>query len=236
MFDYLSGILLIAVYFLIFAAAALLLRRPLKMHNEVFRKTLHMMLLGSIFPWIYFFEHWITSVLSVISFAFIVYLVMLLCEYLPNFSELLMERKKGEIRKSVLSVFAMIAIMITICWGLFGVRYYAIASVLAWGIGDAAAAVVGKTYGKHYLTGKLIEGRKTVEGCIAMCVASFLSVTIVLLAYCAAPWYIVIPVAMLTAIVCTIVELFTKNGMDTVTCPFAAAAVMIPLIHFGIAG
>jgi len=29
------------------------------------------------------------------------------------------------------------------------------------------------------------------------------------------------------------VELYTKNGMDTLTCPLAAAAVLIPLVHCG---
>jgi hypothetical protein len=43
-------------------------------------------------------------------------------------------------------------------------------------------------------------------------------------------WYEYIPVALNTAIVCTLVELFTKNGMDTITCPLAAACVLIPML------
>jgi len=35
---------------------------------------------------------------------------------------------------------------------------------------------------------------------------------------------------VVTAAVCAVVELYTKAGMDTVTCPLAAAAVMIPLV------
>ena len=36
---------------------------------------------------------------------------------------------------------------------------------------------------------------------------------------------------LLAAAVTTYVELITKGGLDTVTCPAAAMAVILPLIH-----
>jgi hypothetical protein len=38
-------------------------------------------------------------------------------------------------------------------------------------------------------------------------------------------------VSLLTAAVTAAVELYTKNGYDTVTCPIAAAAVLLPLLY-----
>ncbi|NMB95501.1 MAG: phosphatidate cytidylyltransferase, partial [Clostridiaceae bacterium] len=109
--------------------------------------------------------------------------------------------------------------------------YLVIASVLAWGLGDAAAALVGKRFGRHFIVGKLIEGRKSLEGTLAMFAVSFVSVIVVLIAYGAVKWYGYAPIAIITAAVCAVVELYTKNGMDTLTCPLAAAATMIPLVR-----
>jgi phytol kinase len=134
-------------------------------------------------------------------------------------------------KPQVLSVFGMLIVLAVICWGLLGEKYLVIASVLAWGLGDAAAALVGKRFGAHYIEGKRIEGRKTLEGTLAMFVVSFLSVLIVLLIKGAVVWYGYVPTAAITATVSAVVELFSRNGRDTWTCPFAAAAVLIPLIY-----
>jgi phytol kinase len=112
-----------------------------------------------------------------------------------------------------------------------GQRYLVVASVAAWGLGDAAAALVGKRFGRRYIEGKRVEGRKSLEGTIAMFVVSFLSVLAVLLARGSLEWYGYVPVSAATAVVSAVVELYTKGGMDTITCPLAAAAVLIPLTY-----
>ena len=38
-------------------------------------------------------------------------------------------------------------------------------------------------------------------------------------------------IALAVAAVSAAVELYSMHGMDTITCPLAAAAVLIPLIH-----
>jgi len=91
--------------------------------------------------------------------------------------------------------------------------------------------LIGKKYGKHYLEGNLIEGRKSVEGTFAMFTVSFISVLIVLLINANVAWYISLIIAALTTAVSSTVELYTRNGMDTITCPFAAAAVILPLLY-----
>ena len=64
-----------------------------------------------------------------------------------------------------------------------------------------------------------MEGRKSLEGTAAMFVVSFYVVLVVLVANGVLPWYAYAPTAAVTALVCAIVELYTKDGMDTITCP-----------------
>lgn len=146
------------------------------------------------------------------------------------FSEFIAERKRGEIRSSVIVVFFMFAVIISICWGWLGEQWLVLACVFAWGFGDAAAALVGKRFGKRFLQGKFIEGRKSIEGTLAMFVVSFVTVLTILLVYSNISWYASVITALLTAAVCAAVELYTLAGMDTITCPFAAAAIILPLV------
>ncbi len=218
-------------YFAICLAGALFLRRFVTMPREVFRKVLHLILLGSIFVLTYGFKTWWVSTIAVIVFIAIFFPVLAFAERIPGYSKLLIERKRGEIKQSLILAFSMFAILISICWGWLGLKFLVIASVLAWGLGDLAAALVGKEFGQKYIEGKLVEGRKTLEGTLAMFGVSFVTVLVVLLAY-GGPLegleYVLI--ATLTAAGTTIVELYTKNGMDTITCPFTAAAIMTPLV------
>lgn len=230
--EFLRGFGLLLIYFVICASAAIILRSLVQVPREVFRKILHFILLGSVFFWVYGFTTWWLSALAAIVFVLIVYPILALAERIPGYSELLIERKGGEIKRSLVVVFGMFTIVISLCWGLLGERYLVIASVLAWGIGDAAAALVGKRFGKHFLEGRMIEGRKSLEGTLAMFAFSFLAVVTVLFLEGAVIWYAYLPIGVITAGVCALVELFTKNGMDTLTCPIAAAAVLIPQISF----
>lgn len=229
--DFIKGYGILLGYFVVCASGALVLRRLVSVPTEVFRKTLHIILLGSIFVWTYAFKTWWVSAIAAMVFIAMVYPILVFAERIPGYSELLTERKRGEIKSSLVVVFSMFTVLICVCWGWLGERYLVIASVLAWGLGDAAAALIGKRFGKHYIEGKFVEGRKTLEGTLAMFVVSFVSVLIILLVQGSVEWYGYVPIAAVTAAVCAIVELYTKGGMDTLTCPFAAAAIMIPLIR-----
>ena len=231
MHEFISGFGILVSYFALCASFALVIKKILKPPLEVFRKKLHLILLGSIFIFVYAFNTWWISVLSSLVFMLVVFPILVFFERFPTYSALLTERKKGEIKASLIVVFSMFSFMISLCWGLFGKKYLVIASVLAWGLGDAAAALVGTYFGKHHLEGKLIEGKKSIEGSMAMFTVSGLSVLIVLLANNASQWFYALVIATLTATVASVVELYTKNGMDTLTCPLAAATVMLPLVE-----
>ena len=229
--EFFTGFGLLLCYFAVCASSAFILRRFVRVHREVFRKTLHMIVLGSIFVWTYAFQTWWISAVSAVVFTAIVFPILAFAERISGYSELLTERKQGEIKQSLVVVFGMFTGLISICWGLLGEKYLVIASVLAWGLGDAAAALVGKRFGRRFITGRLVEGRKSLEGTLAMFAMAFVAVMVILLANGSVIWYRRIPIALVTAAVCAVVELYTKNGMDTLTCPLAAAFVMIPLIH-----
>lgn len=229
--EFIVGFVGLLVYFIVCATGALILRKMVIVPTEIFRKTLHIILLGSIFVLTYAFNQWILSVIASIVFMIIVYPILMFAENIPGYSQLLTERKKGEIKKSLVVVFSMFAALIFVCWGMLNEKYLVIASVLAWGFGDAAAALIGKRYGRNYIEGKLVEGRKSLEGTLAMFIVSFVAVLIVLYMNEPQQFYSYVPISAITAGVCAVVELYTKGGMDTLTCPFSAALTMILLIR-----
>lgn len=228
--EFIRGLGMIFAYFIVLAALALTMKQLVKMPKEVFRKILHMILLGSVLAWTYGFETWWIALSAILVFLSVVFPVLHFAERTRGYSNLLVERKSGEIKRSLVAVCVMLAVLITVCWGMLGQKYLVLASVAAWGLGDAAAALVGKRFGKRHIEGKLVEGRKSLEGTMAMFVVSFISVLLILLAHGSLKWHGYIPISLLTAAVSAVVELYTKGGMDTLTCPLAAASVLIPLV------
>lgn len=229
--DLAAGFGKVLLYYSLCATGALILRRTARVPAEVFRKTLHLILLGSLFVFMYAFTTWTASVTAAAVFVLAVYPALALGERMPGYAHLLTERKAGEIKRSLVVVFAMYITLVLVGWGWLGERYLVAASVLAWGLGDAAAALVGKRFGAHFIEGRLVEGRKSLEGTLAMFAVSFVSVLAVLLAHAPGGWHGAVPIAAVTAAVSAVVELYTRNGMDTITCPLAAAAVLIPLVQ-----
>ena len=232
MHELLTGLGIILLYFLVAASAALLLRKLVRIPDELFRKGLHCILLGSLLVWVLAFHTWWYAALSALGFAAAVYPLLCLEERIPGFSAFVTERKRGELKTSLLLVFSMFAAVLCVCWGWLGDRLLVLAGVYAWGFGDAAAALVGKRFGRHALTGKHIEGRKSVEGSVAMFTTSFLSVVVILLFRGGLAWYGYFLIPAVTASVAALVELYSLHGTDTVTCPLAATAVLLPLVYW----
>jgi len=228
--EFLSGTADVCIYFLIAASAALVARKLIKIPDEVFRKTLHFILLFSYIPFAFSFEVWWHSVLLTAVLELLIYPALALAERLPMFSSFVTERRHGEFKQSMLLAFTMLAVCNTVCWGLLGDQYLGLACMYAWGVGDAFAALIGKRFGKHKITWKYADKHKSIEGSAAMFITSAVAVACVLLAHdhLTLPAYILIPIA--GAGVSTLVDMVTDDGRDTVYCPAAAMAVMIPLM------
>jgi dolichol kinase len=148
------------------------------------------------------------------------------------YKRIAVERKDGEIRKSLIIVQLSIAILITVFWGLLGIdwQYVAVVAVIAWGFGDAAAALVGKAFGRRRIQHPRIEGEKTYEGTFAMFVVAGLSIFFTLLVYAGQPWQASLAVASLVAPVGATVELFSNRGIDTLTVPLTVALLVLYLM------
>ena len=146
------------------------------------------------------------------------------------FSSFVNERKKGEFKSSMVLAVGMMAFSTTVCWGLFGDKYLVLASIYAWGVGDALAALIGKKYGKHKIKWKIADGKKSVEGSLAMFICALVSVFTVLIVRGGIAIPMCLLIAVFSALVCTFTELCAKNGLDTVICPTSAIVVIIPLV------
>ena len=221
----------IILYFIIAAGSAIGSRLLIKIPNELFRKILHCILLGSLLMFTFAYEKWWISALAAVIFEVLVYPLLIVLERFKNFSEITTERKKGELKNSLLLVFTMYAVVVSICWGWLGDKHLALAAIYAWGFGDAAAALVGKQFGKHKIKWKYTDGKKSVEGSLAMFMVSFVSVLIILSYRGGMSITRIIITALVTAAVSMLAELCSKNGNDTVICPMSAMVVLIPFVY-----
>jgi dolichol kinase len=229
--EFLLGVLYLLIYYLFCASSALLLRLKTKIEDEVFRKLLHCILLGSMLVWVAVIPTWWQAALFSLFFAIAIYPVLYLAERIKGYSKTLTERTPGELKSSLLVVFFMFAVVIAVCWGWFEDKYLVLASIYAWGVGDAFAALIGKRYGKHKIHGKFLNGKKSWEGTATMFLCAFASVGIILLCRggLAPLGYLVIP--LVVAAVSAAAELYSRNGYDTIICPLFAMAALLPLTY-----
>lgn len=220
-----------ALYVIPAAAIMLTARRFLKIPDELFRKILHFILLGAYFPFLFGFRTWWISAGFAAGLIAIIYPLLALSGRIPAFSAFVNERKKGEFKSSMVLALSTVVLSISICWGLFGDKLLTLACVYAWGVGDAFAALIGKQFGKHKVGLPFADPRKSWEGSAAMFASSVISVLVVLLIRGGMGFGSCLLISVAAATVTTYVELCTKDGLDTITCPAAAMAVILPLIQ-----
>ena len=226
------GIISLVIYFAVLALSALTTKLLFTIPHEVFRKVLHLILLGSIFVFVFCFDSWLIAAVSSELFALAVYPLLAWAEKkFKGYSSLLEQRKGGEIKTSLLIVFTMFTIVITVFWGLLGDRIMVLESVCAWGFGDAAAALIGKRFGRHKLEIKSLGVKKSWEGTLSMFTVSFISVFIILSVRGGFNPAGIIVTSAATAAVSAFTELVTTGGNDTITCPLAAMITLIPLTY-----
>jgi dolichol kinase len=178
--------------------------------------------------WLYALETWTHSALITIASIPFIYPVLFLLSKIPGLTRTFNARKKGEYGISFVVLAVTYTTVIALCWGLCGERLLAVASFLAWGPGDAAAALIGKKIGNHRIgKGKV----KSLEGSAAMLTLSLICVFTVLMIDGGFSIPVTVLVSIITAIVTTIVEFYVLNGFDTFFCP-ASAAVVLTLSYF----
>ena len=228
--ELLKGATVFALYVIPAAVIMITARRFIKIPDELFRKILHFILLGAYLPFLFAFETWWLSAILAALLIAIIYPILTLAGRLPRFSSFVNERKTGEFKSSMVLALSMIGLSISVCWGVFNDKLLVLACVYAWGIGDAFAALVGKRFGKHKIRLLFADPRKSWEGSAAMFLCSMLSVLVILLVRGGLAWPVCLLISIAAATVTTYVELCTKGGLDTITCPTAAMAVILPLV------
>ena len=202
-----------------------------KVPREVFRKALHIVAFMSSIVIVYVSDSWQVASATLFSFAIIVYPILHVLENWRGYGNFFIQRKKGEIKKSLLLLFISDAVLVAIFWGICGLQYIVVVGILMWGVGDACAALVGKKIGNHHINLPLADHRKTWEGSIAMVIASIIVGLAMMLLISDVPWYMSLLVVSITSICGAYMELITHNGDDTITVP-AINCIVLLLLHF----
>ena len=233
--DLVGATILMIYYLVICVSLPSLLKHWLKMPAELARKMQHIAYSFSIFILLNLFSTWYMAVGAAFLLVLLGYPALMLIERSTFYKKYFTDRnaRGGELRKQLIYVQLSFAILIILYWGVLGTKWHYIVAVavMAWGFGDAAAALVGKTFGRHRVIHKYIEKAKTYEGTGAMILVAGLALFFTLLCYAGKPWYVSIVVAGIVAPVCGVVELFSRRGTDTLTVPVSTAALLMPLIH-----
>lgn len=230
MTGFLNGTAITLLYIAIAALTIFPARKLLTISDELFRKILHFILLGAYIPLVFAFEKWWMAAIFALSLMVLLFPALMFAEKIPMFSRFVNERKEGEFKSSMVLAIGMMVLSVSVCWGLFNDKYLVLASIYAWGVGDAFAALIGKRFGKHKIKLKFADSHKSIEGSLSMFICAFISVLTVLCIRGGVSIALSVTVAFLAAIACTMTELYSKNGLDTVICPTSAMLVIIPLI------
>ena len=224
------------LHFLVLAGASAIANRRLHLSDELFRKLLHLTVVFSIIPLVLPSSSWVVSVAVCAVFI----LEAWLGTHAGNFRKsdvAVAERSQGEQQRSMVYIFLTYIFVIAVCWGIFGQQWMAVLSVVAWGVGDAFAALVGKPFGRHKIHSPHLAGTKSWEGTLAFLVTSFAAVFLIYHGHTMLPnaWICAL-VSFWVALFGCVSELYSRDGMDTIICPISSmtALVILALVAGGI--
>ena len=205
------------------------LRFLTKVPSFVFRKLLHIVAFSCICLMIVLASDWKSAAITSLVAALILYPILSILEKESWYAGLFVQKKPGEIKMSLLLFFLMFVAVIAVVWGVFGKPFLAAAAILMWGIGDAAAALVGVPFGKHKVKSRFTDGKKSWEGSIAMFSVSFTAGLLMLLFVAGTGFVPALIFALTGAFFGTLTELISPSEFDTVTVPAVISAVLLIL-------
>ncbi|MFZ4666611.1 MAG: diacylglycerol/polyprenol kinase family protein [Prochlorotrichaceae cyanobacterium] len=125
-------------------------------------------------------------------------------------------------RRSWGTFFYAVSIGLLVAWFWpLHLPQFAVVGVLVMTWGDGLAAIVGQRWGKHPY--QLWGMNKSLEGSLTMTIVSGIVSAIVLMTL-PLPGMVIFGIAIAVAITSTILEAFSKLGLDNLTVPLGAAA------------
>lgn len=226
--------LLLAYYAVVLFVIPVGAKAATRIPDEVVRKFQHVGYALSIFLVLELFQGWPTALLANALLAVVAYPVLAVWEGRAGYQELLTDRSErgGELRLQMLYVQLTFALLVVGLWGLVGpaTKPVIAAAVMAWGLGDAAAALVGTYAGSRSIRHPAVERSKTVEGTAAMIVVAVVAIALTLAWYGQVPWSIALAVAVVAGPVAGFIELVSRDGVDTVTVPLGTAVTLMALL------
>lgn len=214
------------VYILICVAILAALKALLPIPREVWRKSLHVIAFTSAPFMMQASGSWLISTLCFVIICIAAYPALHLAERWRGYDDLFIQRKTGEVKKSLLLLFGCHAVLILVFWGWLNTPWVVITAIFTWGVGDIAAALVGKNLGKHHVHLPLADRKKTWEGTAAMAAAAFITalVTLIIATDFSLPRCLLMALAAAPAAAYT--ELISHNGNDTVTVASTLAVLL----------
>jgi len=209
------------VYILSFASLLLLSHAIFRIPKDIFRKLLHIAAFTSPIFVVLKGRGWFPAAITMAIFAALVYPALKLAERWKGYGNLFAEKHPGEVTDSLLLLFLSQAAFIAISCGLLKKPYILVTATLAWGLGDIAAAWVGRPYGRHKIKLSVADNNKSWEGSAAMAAVAFAASFVSLLLFSPYRGLQALTVALITALVSSFAEMVSKGGSDTVTVPAA---------------
>ena len=224
----LKAFLWFVIPIIVLGIICILVRVFIKIPDFIFRKILHLISACMIIFLVVVPIHWwIAEIVMGISIIGLVVL-LLIFERTSVYQKFFIEKNKHEVLFSFLFFSLVVTSLIAFFWGFRGEgnRFCVIIAILSWALGDASAAICGRLFGKHKVSGKMIEGTKSIEGSIACFFFAFLVSFILLITLMHYAWWLSLIEALLIGTFVSFAELFTKKGLDNVTCPLASGLVL----------
>lgn len=217
-------------YIAVAVAVMLFIKLILHPDRELFRKILHTAAYCSSVAFVFCAQSWAAASLAGAAFAAIVYPALALLEKWSGFTAFFNQRHAGEVKMSLLLLFFSFSALNAFSWGLLGEKWLSVCAILMWGPGDAAAALVGRRFGKHKISLPFADGKKSWEGSAAMAATSFGIGFICLTGFGILPPGKACLAALIAAPIAAFTEMVTRGGNDTVTVPVANMLALTAMI------
>lgn len=205
----------------------LLLKMLVKIPSFVFRKMLHIIAFSCLTWMTYQAESWYAAALTSVLIAVVIYPILRLLESEKWYASFFVQKSKHEIRRSLLMLFLTYSAVVSVVWGFLQRVDICTASILMWGVGDAAAALVGIPFGKHKIHLPKTDGNKSWEGSIAMFLCSFIAGSTVFLIYGGFTVTNILLILLPAAVIGTGTELYSPSAIDTISVPIAISMIML---------
>ena len=221
-----TSVIFFIAYAAVLAAILIPLRFLTKIPSFIFRKLLHFSCFGIVIPVSIICNNGLLSAFIIAAFAILIVNVLGLFDSYKWYSNLFVEKNPHEAKLSFAIFFILYAVLSVVAYWLHA-EYLPVVAILAWGPGDAAAALIGIPFGKHKWTLRFVDSNKSIEGTIANAVTTFVTTLIASLVLCPIAWYWSTLIAVAIALICPMVELVSKKGIDTMTVPLTAFTILL---------